>query len=359
MKKNVIFIPLVALLLVGCNSKGGRRRSTPSPTSRTGTTSPTTSPTTGGGGGGGDIKTFEPDDFYYQHYANKKDCFGNDVSDYHLYDSFGDDLFDAIHNYCIDQHTTYLLYKVSANYAQYFRETDKNPSNGKTIQFYTGRELSGGSGSREHVWACANSADLWYRSSKSYEHQIDQHDYWGGGSDIYNLHACDGGVNGARGNARFAVFTDEERASAQSPVGDGGPYTLLMNSAGNKAEPVKEFRGNIARIVMYMWCHYKAGERNAYYPSNYFSQKPVYTIEEAVNQDGHTPMMCGSLKLDDIIGYNNDEQIYAALKQWNREDPPDANEKYANNYIEANLQGNRNPFIDYPDLVDSLLDWVS
>ncbi len=349
MKKTLILLPLVAIFVTGCTSSGRKSR-------RSGDDDQSYVPPEPGPG---EARSFQPDDFYAQHYTNKKDCFGNSVNDYYLYNLFGDELVDSIHNYCIDQHKTYLLYTVSANYAQYFKETDKNPNTGKTIQFYTGKELSGGSGTREHVWACANSSDLWYRSSSFYEHKIDDHDYWGGGSDIFNLHPCNGTVNGDRGNARFTVFAEQDRGSLKESS-DGGPYSLLINGAGNLCEPVKEFRGNIARIVMYMWCHYKIGERNAYYPKDYSSRKPVYRLEDAVaSSSSHSPNMCGSLTLDSIIGFNTNEKIYAALKQWNEEDPVDDNEKYANDYIESKLQGNRNPFIDYPQLVDSVLDWLS
>ncbi len=322
----------------------------------------------GGGGGGGDsssvpVSKDDPDGYagYSARYKNKKDCFGEDVADYHLYDSYGMDLVENVHNYCIDQHKTWLGYVHSpSNYGQYFAETDKDPSTGKVLQFYTAYQGSSGT-SREHVWCCANSADLWYRQSQSYEHKIDQnYTYWGGGSDIYNLHACTSSVNSARSNAKYIVFPESERAELTS-YGDNGPYKLLVNPAGNKCEPAKEYRGNIARIVMYMWCHYReiGGARNAYYPSNYSSRKPVYTLSEAVKGSGHSPYICGvSLSLSNIIGYSTDAEIYAALKQWNAEDPVDANEQYANNYIESKLQGNRNPFVDYPQLVDNVLDWL-
>ena len=333
------------LALAGCNS-GGRK------------------PHKSGGGTSG--VTPSPDDpegyaGYTVRYRNKKDCFGNDVDDYHLYDSYGMDLVELVHNYCIDQHKTWLGYVHSpANYGQYFAQTDKDPKTGKVLQFYTGLQGSSGT-SREHVWCCANSAGLWARNKEPYEHLIDQnYTYWGGGSDIYNLHACTYDVNNARGNATYVVFKDSERGDLVE-VGDGGPYKMYMNPAGNKCEPAKEYRGNIARIVMYMWCHYReiGGARNAYYPKNYSTRQPVYTLAEAVSGSGHSPYICGvSLSLDKIIGYTDVKEIYSALKQWNAEDPVDDNEVYANDYIETKLQGNRNPFVDYPQLVDNILDWL-
>ena len=43
----------------------------------------------------------------------------------------------------------------------------------------------------------------------------------------------------------------------------------------------------------------------------------------------------------------------AALREWNKKDPVDAEEFSMNNQIEQ-LQGNRNPFIDFSDLLDRI-----
>jgi endonuclease I len=43
----------------------------------------------------------------------------------------------------------------------------------------------------------------------------------------------------------------------------------------------------------------------------------------------------------------------AFLKKWNEQDPVDDAEMERNNAIEK-LQGNRNPFIDYPELANDI-----
>lgn len=351
MKKYLVFLPLVAVLLAGCNGGGNRRRS---------------------GGGGSDQPTPSPDDpegyeYYSYRYRNKKDCFGNPVDDYHFYDTYGEDLVDQIHDYCVDAHKTYLNY-YKQNYHTLFEECDKyfdddgNPQNKRIRLFYTGTNASAGSGNREHVWACANSNGYWKRNSSGdnpyYDHQIDEgHDYWGGGSDIFNLHACNGAVNTARGNASFTTFVD---STGYTEATDNiGPYKIIVSPNGKKAEPDIHYRGDVARIVLYMWAHYSLrGTRNVYYPENYASLKPVYDINQAVKPSGtrNPNMCCATLSLSLIMGFNSNEETYAALKKWNEEDPPDAMEKHANDYIEQKVQGNRNPFIDYPQLVDNVVD---
>jgi endonuclease I len=43
----------------------------------------------------------------------------------------------------------------------------------------------------------------------------------------------------------------------------------------------------------------------------------------------------------------------ATLRKWNHEDPVDAEEAARNDMIE-DVQGNRNPFVDYPELIDQV-----
>lgn len=44
----------------------------------------------------------------------------------------------------------------------------------------------------------------------------------------------------------------------------------------------------------------------------------------------------------------------SVLKQWSQQDPPDAFEQRRNERIHASWQGNRNPFIDHPEWVESI-----
>lgn len=52
-------------------------------------------------------------------------------------------------------------------------------------------------------------------------------------------------------------------------------------------------------------------------------------------------------------GVKLEPQLIQTLKRWNRLDPPSKQEKLRNDRIEA-LQGQRNPYIDKPSLVDSI-----
>jgi deoxyribonuclease-1 len=52
-------------------------------------------------------------------------------------------------------------------------------------------------------------------------------------------------------------------------------------------------------------------------------------------------------------GFDLDPETIAMLQEWNRTDAPSEQEKFRNNRIEA-LQGQRNPYIDNPGLIENL-----
>jgi endonuclease I len=121
----------------------------------------------------------------------------------------------------------------------------------------------------------------------------------GPGSDAHNLKPSDVQNNGARGNKKFA-----------SGTGDGGVI-------GANWYPGDEWKGDIARIYMYMYVRYTTQCK----PGNACVGNPV-SID---------------LNMVDI------------LLEWNEQDPVNAYEQNRNDKI-YNTQGNRNPFIDNPYL---------
>lgn len=114
------------------------------------------------------------------------------------------------------------------------------------------------------------------------------------GNDQHNLRAAEVQVNSNRGNLKF--------------VDSNGTY----GRTGGGYYPGLEHVGDVARILMYM----------------------------LVIHDGT------SLTIDKMIIGNT----WDTLLKWHLEDPVDDFEIYRNNIVFGD-QGNRNPFIDYPDLV--------
>ena len=281
---------------------------------------------------------------------------------YNFKEKMGRQLLTEVHNYCIDKHQTYITY---GNYWFYVNTAaDRIPGTDTNQIFYTGktcpRELHTNQ-DREHVWACANSNGLWYRDSQYIETNIDTQKgkgekYWGGGSDLYHVRPATSRINSARSNAPFYDFDENE--PNLTILQDGGPYKVIIGDGGKKVEVDDAFKGDVARILMYVYAHYsKLGDKNVYYSKDY---TPVYDIADAVpigeGEDGkkHDPNVCGNLSLTSIVGYKDINECYEKLITWNRIDPPSEVEMNRNNYVET-IQGNRNPFVDYPQLVDMCL----
>ena len=118
----------------------------------------------------------------------------------------------------------------------------------------------------------------------------------GSGTDLHNLRAIDCQMNSTRNNNVF------EDSSGNAALTTNGFY------------PGDEFRGDVARIVMYMYLRY-----------------PTQTAPNDIGYGNNT--------------YHSD--MPDVFLEWNQEDPPSAIEILRNDTFETK-QGNRNPFIDNP-----------
>ena len=151
---------------------------------------------------------------------------------------------------------------------------------------------------REHVWAKSHGD---FGTSN------------GPGTDLHHLRPTDVTVNSDRGNLDFDNGGSE---NGEAP----GNY-----SDSDSWEPRDEVKGDVARMIFYMAVRYESGDR------------VDLEVNDQVN-NGSNPYM-GRLSV---------------LKQWSQEDPPDAFEQRRNERIFDNWQGNRNPFIDHPEWVESI-----
>lgn len=127
----------------------------------------------------------------------------------------------------------------------------------------------------------------------------------GPGSDAHHLRPCDAQRNSSRNNRKFTDGTGNSAAQANA-----GWY------------PGDEWKGDVARMMMYMYVRYDI----RCLPTNI-----------GIGDNSATP--------DDMIDL---------FLQWNVEDPVSDFERQRNTYHEntdnQNAQGNRNPFIDNPIL---------
>ena len=145
----------------------------------------------------------------------------------------------------------------------------------------------------------------------------------GSGTDAHNLRPADRSRNSERNNFKFAPGTGNSGRSSVTYSGPDGPNTRGWY-------PGDEWKGDVARIIMYMYLHY--------------------------NGDGTNLSRTKCLPTNVGVGskeFTSDEMIDLFL-QWNAEDPVSAIEIARNTYHENTsntyAQGNRNPFIDNPYL---------
>lgn len=220
----------------------------------------------------------------------------------------GLDLKFALADLISDTHVYQLSY---SEVWEALRETDKNPSNSNQVILVYGwpntnsgqhartrskNNNGGGNGqwNREHVYARSMGTPNLGSS--------------GPGSDAHHLRASDVQWNNARGNRKFA-----------NGSGNSG-------SVGANWYPGDEWKGDVARMMMYMYVRY--GTRCL--PAN-----------AGVGSTQNTP--------DGMIDL---------FLQWNAEDPVSEIEIQRNNYLgninNAYSQGNRNPFIDNPYLATKI-----
>ncbi|MFZ4403395.1 MAG: endonuclease I family protein [Pseudobdellovibrionaceae bacterium] len=145
----------------------------------------------------------------------------------------------------------------------------------------------------EHTWPQS-------RFSNRYDNGLQK-------SDLHHLFPTDSELNSIRGSFKFGEVT-RDRMILKCPVSRFGSSST---SGDLVFEPPKVHRGNVARALFYFSTRYDL---------------PIDSNEEST------------------------------LKKWNKEDPVDLEELDRQEKI-FQLQGNRNPFIDYPGMVDLIGDF--
>lgn len=145
----------------------------------------------------------------------------------------------------------------------------------------------------EHTWPQS-------RFSSKHSHSLQK-------TDLHHLYPTDSKANGTRGNHIFYEISDSFGLSGCST----SKYSYERTVGSNVFEPPRNHKGNVARALFYFSVRY------------------------------------------DIDISSEEESI---LRDWHRIDPVDQEERNRNAYIKS-VQGNTNPFIDDPDLVDIISDF--
>lgn len=208
------------------------------------------------------------------------------------------------------QTTTRLTYSQVWEAIKY---TDEDPNNtNNVILIYSGRSQD----KNDNAGNNGNTADSWNREhvwAKS--HGFPNESQWAY-TDIHHLRPADASINSTRSNKDFD---------------NGG--TPLTEAPENKTdsdsfEPRNAVKGDVARMMFYMDIRYEGGDQTG--------------VPDLIIPD-YTGTANGSAELGKLC----------TLLAWHHADPVDAWEQRRNNRA-YEKQGNRNPFIDYPQWADEL-----
>ena len=135
--------------------------------------------------------------------------------------------------------------------------------------------------------------------------------------DLYNLMPCKSKINSTKSNYPMGKVVSGDKGKGWTKVGEG--------TDGKKYwEPADPWKGDFARGYMYM--------ATAYQNYNWEGEQALQIL-----QQGAYP----TLK----------EWAYKLYIQWAKADKPDALEIKRNNDV-AKIQGNRNPYVDFPNLME-------
>ena len=202
-----------------------------------------------------------------------------------------------------------------------FKTTDCNGSiiidRYSTSQFTYGTDFCG---SYNGVGDCYNR-----------EHSI-PNSWWGGSSsdtaytDLHHLFPVDGWVNSERGNHPFG------NCANGTPKGTGKRGTCTFSGYnGTVFEVADEYKGDFARVYFYFATRYLSRISS-------FTQETGSVVFTTSSTLGHFGLTTWAIN---------------QLLEWHRNDPVSTLETTRNDAVYG-IQRNRNPFVDYPELVEYL-----
>ena len=182
------------------------------------------------------------------------------------------------------------------------------PNGTPPYQFVLGTDQCGsynGEGdcyNREHLWA-----QSWTSNDATEK------------TDLHHVYPTDGWVNNKRGNYAFG-----EVGNATWTSRNGGKLgnNTVSGYSGTVFEPIDDYKGDIARALMYV-------------SVRYYQEDSGWSTSDMTNK---------SLIKDWAM---------TMLLRWHEEDPVSEKEINRNNAVYG-IQGNRNPFVDYPEFANKI-----
>ena len=192
----------------------------------------------------------------------------------------------------------------------YWNRTDAVNGEDHYHMFYADVDPQGYTLNREHVWP---------KSRASFYQKF-------GGADVHHLRPSVSSLNSAKSNHRFGNIVGYHEGYTEGYVGGEACYWVLASE--DLFECKDEVKGDVARILLYVYVRW--GQPNLYSKVDADKLPPLDPDDNADNGD---PVV----------------ESLDTLLEWCALDPVDTWEMERNDLTEE-VQGNRNVFIDYPEL---------
>ena len=139
-------------------------------------------------------------------------------------------------------------------------------------------------------------------------------------ADLFHLNPSNEAANNKKGNIPLGEVAEISWENGLVKI--GAPKQGTAGTATSVFEPADEYKGDFARAYFYIF--------TAYNTAPWIADQPMYTFTDQVALEPWTVDM---------------------LRRWGAADPVDSKEQRRNEEI-YKLQNNRNPFIDYPSLIE-------
>lgn len=202
-----------------------------------------------------------------------------------------------------------------------FRESDKR-DNGKVWDMYSNNSYSfpSGTGAAKGMNIEHSIPKSWWGDAADYDGTTPLTRFqYDGSYDLHHLTPSDADANSAKSNYPLGEVVTVSFDNGVSKVGTG----YANGKATNLFEPADEYKGDFARMYFYFVTCYQDYEWESL-ATTMFAQNSYPTL----NAYG-----------------------LSLLLKWHRQDPVSQKEIDRNNAVYS-FQGNRNPFIDYPNMVE-------
>lgn len=237
---------------------------------------------------------------------------GTSVNDYYtgdytfarLSEQSGDALLQTLRTFMTETHTYQTIYDECRDYAV---KTDCENGDGTSINLLYSSFVTDRKGYINDTKKGWNREHVWPKSLGGFSTS-------GAGADLHHIRPTDSSLNGTRGNDKYG-YVEGGREMYGTVVTDnahGG------KKGGGLMEPLDNAKGDVARICLYVYVRY-GGELSK----------------------------CSSI--------TNVFESIDTLLAWHALDPVDTWEMGRNEVVQA-IQGNRNVFIDFPELAWALFE---